>query len=257
MHADQLARADRGGVVHLTLSRPEKRNALSRPLLADLAAALADVAASPARAVVLAGEGPAFCAGHDLGEMVGRQEEEYHDLFSLCSKVMQQLRRLPQPVIARVHGPATAAGCQLVAACDLAVAAETATFATPGVKIGLFCTTPMVPLTRAVPAKAAMEMLLTGQPISAQQALAWGLVNRVVPLGQLDDAVREFTDAIVAASPLTVRLGKEAFYRQLHLGEPEAYRLATDVMTANAVTRDAQEGMAAFLAKRRPAWRGE
>jgi enoyl-CoA hydratase/carnithine racemase len=257
MHADQLTRAEADGVVRLTLNRPEKRNPLSRSLLADLAAALDDVAGSPARAVVLAGEGPVFCAGHDLGEMVGREEAEYHDLFSLCSKVMQQLRRLPQPVIARVHGPATAAGCQLVAACDLAVAAETATFATPGVKIGLFCTTPMVPLVRAVHPKQAMEMLLTGRPISAHVAQAWGLVNRVVPLDLLDVAVREFTDAIVAASPLTVRLGKEAFYRQLHLGEPEAYRLATEVMTCNAMKRDAQEGMAAFLGKRPPVWRGE
>lgn len=257
MHADQLTRADRDGVVRLTLNRPEKRNALSRSLLADLSAALDEIAASPARAVVLAGAGPVFCAGHDLGEMVGRQEAEYHDLFSLCSKMMQQLRRLPQPVIARVHGPATAAGCQLVAACDLAVAAESATFATPGVKIGLFCTTPMVPLVRAVPAKPALEMLLTGRPITAHVAQLWGLINRVVPLDLLDVTVREFTDAIIASSPLTVRLGKEAFYHQLHLGEPEAYRLATDVMTANALKHDAQEGMAAFLGKRPPVWRGE
>jgi enoyl-CoA hydratase/carnithine racemase len=256
MTADQLTRAEQGGVVRLTLHRPEKRNALSRSLLTDLGLALDDVAASPARAVVLAGAGPVFCAGHDLAEMVGREEAEYRDLFSLCSDVMQKLRRLPQPVIAQVHAPATAAGCQLVAACDLAVAAESATFATPGVRIGLFCTTPMVPLVRAVPAKAAMEMLLTGKPISARQALAWGLVNRVVPAQMLDEAVREFTDAILAASPLTVRLGKEAFYRHLHLGEPDAYALATDVMTANALTRDAQEGMGAFLQKRSPTWRG-
>src|SRR5262249_18994153 len=159
---------------------------------------------------------------------------------------------LPQPVIARVHGPATAAGCQLVAACDLAVAAEQATFATPGVKIGLFCTTPMVPLVRAVPAKAAMEMLLTGKPVSARQALAWGLVNRVVPLEKLDETIHEFTDAILASSPLVVKLGKEAFYHQLHLSEPEAYDLATEVMTGNARTQDAQEGMSAFLQKRSP-----
>ncbi len=255
--AAELLREDRAGVVRLTLNRPEKRNALSRSLLDELHRTLQAIAADPAaRAVVLGAAGPVFCSGHDLGEMVGRDEEEYRDLFSLCSAMMQQLRRLPQPVIARVQGPATAAGCQLVAACDLAVAAEPATFATPGVKIGLFCTTPMVPLVRAVPAKTAMEMLLTGKPVSAQQALAWGLINRAVPAGRLDEAVQELTDAIVASSPATVRLGKEAFYRQLHLGEPAAYELATEVMTCNATMRDAQEGMAAFLQKRRPVWVG-
>jgi enoyl-CoA hydratase/carnithine racemase len=163
---------------------------------------------------------------------------------------------LPQPAIARVHGVATAAGCQLVAACDLAVAVEGATFATPGVKIGLFCTTPMVPLVRAVPAKAALEMLLTGQPISARRALELGLVNRVVPPEGLDGAVREYVEAILAVSPLVVRLGKAAFYEQLALSEPEAYERAVGVMTENAVCRDAQEGMRAFLEKRRPEWTG-
>src|SRR5439155_6159921 len=172
-------------------------------------------------------------------------------------EVRQQFRRLPQPVIARVHGLATAAGCQLVAACDLAVAAEEATFATPGVRIGLFCTTPMVPLVRAVPPKAALEMLLTGKPISARRALELGLVNRVVPAAQLDDAVRELTDALLPASPLTVRLGKRAFYEQLALDEATAYERATDVMTDNALCRDAQEGMSAFLEKRRPVWKNE
>jgi enoyl-CoA hydratase/carnithine racemase len=247
-----------GGVVRLTLNRPEKRNALSRSLLAQLGSALEELAHdSAARVIVLASSGSVFCSGHDLAEMVGRREDDYRDLFSLCSDVMQQFRRLPQPVIARVHGPATAAGCQLVAACDLAVAVESATFATPGVKIGLFCTTPAVPLVRAVPAKAALEMLLTGKPISAQQALAWGLVNRVVPAERLDEAVTELADSILAASPLTVRLGKEAFYHQLCMSEPEAYELATEVMTSNALCRDAQEGMSAFLQKRRPNWTGE
>jgi enoyl-CoA hydratase/carnithine racemase len=208
------------------------------------------------RVVVLAARGPAFCAGHDLGEMVGRSEDDYRALFALCSQVMQHLRRLPQPVIARVHGLATAAGCQLVAACDLAVAAETAAFATPGVKIGLFCTTPMVPLVRAIPPKAALEMLLTGKAVPARQALAWGLVNRVVAADDLDAAVQEFVDAILASSPLTVRLGKAAFYDQLALSEPAAYERANDVMTGNAVKRDAQEGMRAFLEKRPPQWRG-
>jgi enoyl-CoA hydratase/carnithine racemase len=247
-----------GGVARLTLDRPEKRNALSHDLLAQLETALAHLGSDPAvRVVVLAANGPAFCAGHDLGEMVGRDEAEYQGLFALCSQVMQQLRRLPQPVIARVHGLATAAGCQLVAACDLAVASEQAAFATPGVKIGLFCTTPMVPLVRSIPAKPALEMLLTGKPISAQRAYELGLVNRVVPAGQLDAAVQEYVDAILACSPLTIRLGKAAFYDQLALDEPAAYERATGVMTDNALRRDAQEGMTAFLEKRRPRWSGE
>jgi enoyl-CoA hydratase/carnithine racemase len=246
------------GVVRLTLNRPDKRNALSRNLLQRLDEALAALREdAAARVVVLAGAGPAFCAGHDLAEMAGGTEAEYHELFARCSAVMQQLRRLPQPVIARVHGTATAAGCQLVAACDLGVAAEGATFATPGVKIGLFCTTPMVPLVRAIPPRFALEMLLTGRPITARQALQFGLVNRVVPAADLDGAVQDLAAAILAASPLVVRLGKAAFYDQLALAEPEAYDRATEVMTENAVCRDAQEGMSAFLQKRPPQWTGE
>jgi enoyl-CoA hydratase/carnithine racemase len=245
-------------VLYLTLNRPEKRNALSHELLLRLQATLHEIAEDGrVRVVVLAGQGPAFCAGHDLSEMVGCSEEAYRELFGLCSRVMRQFRALPQPVIARVQGMATAAGCQLVAACDLAVAADSATFATPGVKIGLFCTTPMVPLVRTIPPRAALEMLLTGKAISAQQALAWGLVNRVVSVEQLDTAVREFTDSIRASSPLTVRLGKQAFYDQLVLDEASAYERATEVMTGNAVCRDAQEGMSAFLHKRRPNWTGQ
>jgi enoyl-CoA hydratase/carnithine racemase len=246
------------GVVHLTLDRPERRNALSRAMLARLDEALAAIEADPeARVVVLGANGPAFCAGHDLGEMVGRSEAEYRDLFEACSRVMLRLRGLPQPVIARVHGVATAAGCQLVAACDLAVAATEATFATPGVKIGLFCTTPMVPLVRAIPEKAAMEMLITGTPISADRGLALGLVNRVVPADRLDDAVRELTDAILATSPLVTRLGKRAFYELRGCEEVRAYERAVEVMTGNALRHDAQEGIAAFLEKRRPVWTGE
>jgi enoyl-CoA hydratase/carnithine racemase len=256
--APELVSETSGGVVRLTLNRPEKRNALSQELLARLREAQEAIAKDPAaRVVVLAARGPAFCAGHDLGEMVGCSEAAYRDLFALCSDVMQRFRRLPQPVIARVHGLATAAGCQLVAACDLAVAAEGAAFATPGVKIGLFCTTPMVPLVRAVPAKPALEMLLTGKPISAQRAYELGLVNRVVPAEQIDAAVQEYVDAVLASSPLTVRLGKAAFYDQLALDEPAAYERATEVMTDNALRRDAQEGMTAFLQKRRPNWAGE
>jgi enoyl-CoA hydratase/carnithine racemase len=246
------------GVAYLTLNRPEKRNALSRELLAELEAALTQIAADPAvRVVVLAAKGKVFCSGHDLSEMIGCSEDSYRKLFALCSRVMLQFRRLPQPVIARVQGMATAAGCQLVATCDLAVAAEEASFATPGVKIGLFCTTPMVPLVRAVPAKAALEMLLTGKPISARRALELGLINRVVPVNDLDGAVREYVDAILASSPSIIRLGKAAFYDQIGLNERTAYDRATEVMTDNALCPDAQEGMRAFLQKRRPIWTGE
>ena len=246
------------GVVRLTLNRPERRNALSEAMLTELGAALERIANDrAARVVVLAAAGPVFCSGHDLGEMTGRTEAEYQTLFARCSSVMQQIRRLPQPVIARVQGLATAAGCQLVAACDLAVAATEARFATPGVKIGLFCTTPMVPLVRSVPPKVAMEMLLTGIPISAERALAVGLVNRVVAADQLDASIRELTDAIVSSSPLTLSLGKRAFYDQLALDEPTAYDRATNVMTDNAMKHDAQEGITAFLQKRPPQWTGE
>lgn len=256
--ASALAVEQRGPVALWTLNRPDKRNALSRGLLAELERAIAHVATDETvRVVVLAAKGSVFCAGHDLSEMTGRAEEEYHDLFALCSRVMLGLRRLPQPVIARVQGTATAAGCQLVAACDLAVAVEEATFATPGVKIGLFCTTPMVPLVRAVPAKPALEMLLTGKPITARRALELGLVNRVVASNGLDEAVKEFTDAICATSPLTIRLGKRAFYEQLGQSEAAAYEAAVGVMVENALAHDAQEGMTAFLQKRRPVWKGE
>ncbi len=245
------------GIVTLTLDRPDRRNALSEGLLARIEAALEAVAGDPtARVVVIAANGPVFSAGHDLSEMVGRSEGEYAELFGRCSRVMGRLRTIPQPVIARVQGPALAAGCQLVAASDLAVAAEGATFATPGVKIGLFCTTPMVPLVRSIPAKAAMEMLLTGAPISAERARELGLVNRVVPSEWLDAVVGEWSDAIIASSPQTIRIGKAAFYDQLALDEPSAYERATAVMVDNAGRLDAQEGIAAFLGKRRPEWTG-
>ena len=251
-----VASAD-AGVVTLTLNRPDRRNALSEALLSRLEEALEAIAGDDSvRVVVVAANGTVFSSGHDLSEMVGRSEEEYATLFGRCSRVMQRLRGLPQPVIARVQGPALAAGCQLVASCDLAVAAEGATFSTPGVKIGLFCTTPMIPLVRAIPPKAAMEMLLTGSPISAEQALGLGLVNRVVPVEGLDAVVREWTDAIKSSSPLAVRIGKAAFYDQLSLDEPSAYARGTAVMVDNATRHDAQEGIGAFLAKRRPGWTG-
>lgn len=247
-----------GGIVRLTLNRAAKRNALSKNLLTQLEEALHEIeAGSTVRVVVLAANGPVFSAGHDLSEMVGCTQAEYQELFATCTRVMQQLRRLAQPVIARVHGLATAAGCQLVAACDLVVAAEGARFATPGVKIGLFCTTPMVPLVRAIPAKPAFEMLTTGNAISAQRAYELGLVNRVVPEAELDAAVQQYVDAIVASSPLIIRIGKAAFYDQLALDESTAYARATDVIIDNVQRRDAQEGISAFLEKRPPTWTGE
>ena len=256
--SDDLLFEVANGIATLTLNRPGKRNALSESLLDQLAAALAHIAGDKyVRVVVIAANGPVFCSGHDLTEMIGRSQPEYHDLFSRCSGVMQQLRRLPQPVIARVQGPATAAGCQLVAACDLAVAAETATFATPGVNIGLFCTTPMVPLVRAIAAKPAFEMLFTGRPITARRACELGLINRVVPADELAAAVADLVGSIAAASPLVTRIGKAAFYDQLLLDERSAYDRATDIMADNATRRDAQEGMSAFLAKRPPNWTGE
>lgn len=243
------------GVVRLTLNRPERRNALSRSLLGEMEAAISRITVDlSARVVVIAGAGKVFCSGHDLSEMVGREETDYHDLFSACSRVMQGLRSLPQPVIARVQGVATAAGCQLVASCDLAVATDTAQFAAPGVKIGLFCTTPMVPLVRTIPPRVAMEMLLTGNPISAERALAVGLVNRVVAPEELDAAVTELASAIVSASPEILALGKRAFYDQLSCDEPAAYARAVEIITQNACHGDAQEGISAFLQKRTPVW---
>ena len=247
-----------GGVVQVVLNRPEKRNSLSRELIAHLDTALSHIANdASAQVVVLSANGPAFCAGHDLNEMTGCSESEYREMFANCSRVMMQLRQLPQPVIARVHGTATAAGCQLVAACNLAVAAEQAVFATPGVKIGLFCTTPMVPLVRAIPAKAAMEMLLTGQPISANRALELGLINRVVPTEELDTAIDQLANAIMSYSPAVIRIGKAAFYDQLTIDETLAYDRAVQVMTHNAGLPEAQEGIRAFLEGRSPIWHGQ
>jgi enoyl-CoA hydratase/carnithine racemase len=256
--APELLYEKQGGIVRLTLNRPEKRNALSLKLLEELDAAINRVAADPeARVVVIAAAGRVFCAGHDLAEMTGRTKADYRELFSACSVVMQGFRSLPQPVIARVQGMATAAGCQLVASCDLVVAATEAQFAAPGVKIGLFCTTPMIPLVRAVPAKLALEMLFTGAPISAERALVAGLVNRVVEAGELDAVVQEFCDAILATSPRVIGLGKKAFYDQLSVDEATAYERAVEIITDNATFADAQEGMRAFLEKRPAKWTGK
>jgi enoyl-CoA hydratase/carnithine racemase len=247
-----------GSAARIVLNRPEKRNALSLELIEELIAALRDVSAwGAARAIVIEGSGPAFSAGHDLSEMVGREREFLGHLFDRCSVMMQTIHDVPQPVIAKVHGIATAAGCQLVAACDLALAAEGTRFATPGVKIGLFCSTPMVPVSRAVGRKRAMQMLLTGEPIDAATALEWGLVNRVVPREELEPAVVELAHAIARSSAYTVATGKRAFYSQIDRTEDEAYERCELVMTENALAHDAQEGMTAFLQKRDPVWRGD
>jgi enoyl-CoA hydratase/carnithine racemase len=253
-----LLRRDADGVAWLTLNRPSARNALSLGLMEALVAELAAIDADPSvKVVVIGGAGPAFCAGHDLRELRSNPgRATYQATFQLCSQLMTSIVRLPKPVIARVHGVATAAGCQLVATCDLAIAAETARFATPGVNIGLFCSTPMVALTRAVGRKAAMEMLLTGELIDASRAHALGLVNRVVPEAELDAAVSALAGQIVAKSPLTLAIGKEAFYRQAEMGLDDAYAFASEVMTRNMLARDAAEGIDAFLAKRPPVWSG-
>jgi enoyl-CoA hydratase/carnithine racemase len=253
-----LLRRDADGVAWLTLNRPSARNALSLGLMEALVAELAAIDADPSvKVVVIGGAGPAFCAGHDLRELRSNPDRAtYQATFQLCSQLMTSIVRLPKPVIARVHGVATAAGCQLVATCDLAIAAETARFATPGVNIGLFCSTPMVALTRAVGRKAAMEMLLTGELIDASRAHALGLVNRVVPEAELDAAVPALAGQIVAKSPLTLAIGKEAFYRQAEMGLDDAYAFASEVMTRNMLARDAAEGIDAFLAKRPPVWSG-
>jgi enoyl-CoA hydratase/carnithine racemase len=246
-----------GPAARVTLARPEKRNALSLELMEELLEVLKTLGARPdIRAIVLEGAGVAFSAGHDLSEMVGRELPFYQCLFDSCTELMETIHRVPQPVIAKVHGIATAAGCQLVAACDLAVAAEDAQFATPGVKIGLFCSTPMVPLSRAIGRKRALEMLLTGELISAATALQWGLVNRVVPPSELDSAVDELVGKVARSSPLTVGIGKHAFYEQIELDEHRAYDLTKSVMTMNSLAADAQEGICAFLEKRPPTWTG-
>ena len=253
-----LLRRDADGVAWLTMNRPGARNALSLALMQALLDELDAVATDASvKALVIAGAGPAFCAGHDLRELRSRPEREaYRATFELCSRLMTRIVRLPKPVIARVHGVATAAGCQLVASCDLAVAADTARFATPGVNIGLFCSTPMVALSRAVGRKAAMEMLLTGELIDATRAHDLGLVNRVVPEAALDAAVTQLAGQIVAKSPLTLAIGKEAYYRQAEMNLDEAYAYASEVMTRNMLARDAAEGIDAFLGKRQPAWTG-
>lgn len=242
-----------GPIATITLARPEKRNALSLELMRSVIGTLERVPAVVG-VVIMAAEGKVFSAGHDLSEMIDRPDDYYAELFDTCGQMMKAVRDLPQPVIAKVQGVATAAGCQLVASCDLAIAADTAWFATPGVKIGLFCHTPMVPVSRAVGHKRAMQMLLTGEPIDAATAVEWGLVNAAVAPEELDAAVMEMADKILAYSKSTIALGKSTYYAQAELPEDAAYEIVTPVMASNAASVDAQEGMGAFLDKRDPQW---
>jgi enoyl-CoA hydratase/carnithine racemase len=249
------------GIVRLTLNRPQARNSLSEALMASLMAALEDIEADRSvRAVILAANGPVFCAGHDLKEMTAaraapdRGRATFERLFAQCSRLMMAIVRLPQPVIAEVHGTATAAGCQLVASCDLAVAADTAHFCTPGMSIGLFCSTPMIALTRNVPRKVAMEMLMTADMVPASDAKAFGLVNRVVPAAQVRDETMALASQIASRSGLAARIGKEAFYRQMEMGMEDAYMYAAKVMVENMLARDADEGISAFIDKRPADW---
>jgi enoyl-CoA hydratase/carnithine racemase len=253
-----LLRQDADGIATLIMNRPQARNALSMELMSALMLAFEEAGKDESvRVVVLAGRGPVFCAGHDLKELRANPEREFYEAtFERCSQLMLTITHLPKPVIARIHGTATAAGCQLVATCDLAVAVAEARFATPGVHIGLFCSTPMVALTRAVPAKQAMEMLLTGEMIDAARAVEIGLINRAVAVDQLDGAVAELAGRIASKSPLTLAIGKEAFYRQRDLDLAAAYAYAGEVMTKNMLARDAEEGIDAFLEKRKPVWQG-
>jgi enoyl-CoA hydratase/carnithine racemase len=256
-----LLRETIGSIAVLTLNRPESRNSLSEGLIAELHATLREIHDdAKVRAVVIAANGPAFCAGHDMKELTaGRADADrgrtyFAKIMTACSAMMQAIVHLPKPVVAAVQGVATAAGCQLVASCDLAIASEFATFATPGVDIGLFCSTPMVALSRNVPRKQAMEMLLTGEPVSATTAREIGLVNRVVAAGCERDAAIELAQKVALKSAYTVKLGKAAFYRQAEMSLADAYRFAAEVMTENMMARDAEEGIGAFIEKREPTW---
>jgi enoyl-CoA hydratase/carnithine racemase len=247
-----------GSVAFVTLNRPQRRNALSLELMTELIDCLNEIARDRAvRVVLLRAAGKVFSSGHDLSEMVGRNINEYRQVFDVCTELMTRVQSIPQPVIAEVQGIATAAGCQLVATCDLAVASDQAAFATPGVKIGLFCTTPMVALTRAIGRKRALQMLLTGEMVDAVTAAEWGLINLVVPSAELTEQTRKLAARIADASSFTVALGKQAFYTQIDLDQPKAYAYAKEVMSMNALAADAQEGISAFLEKRRACWTGK
>jgi enoyl-CoA hydratase/carnithine racemase len=247
-----------GEITTITLNRPDKRNALSTGMMRDLLAAFQAAGRDhDTRVVILAANGPAFSAGHDLSELVDGDINAYRAVFDLCTELMTAIQSIPQPVIAQVHKIATAAGCQLVATCDLAVAAEEARFATPGVKIGLFCTTPMVALSRAIGRKRALQMLLTGELVDARTAAEWGLVNSAVPAEELTAATRALAAKVAEASALVVAIGKQAFYTQIDLDQPKAYAYAKEVMSMNAMAADAQEGISAFLGKRKACWVGK
>lgn len=246
-----------GPIAYVTLDRPEKRNALSLALMHELTECFDKIGANRnLSAVILKANGPAFSAGHDIQEMIGHDVDYYRHVFDVCTVMMEKIQAIPQPVIAQVHAIATAAGCQLAATCDLAIASDKARFATPGVRIGLFCSTPMVAVSRNLPRKKMLEMLFTGEAISAQEALLYGLVNHVVPAEQLESATRSLAERIVTSSPYVIGLGKQAFYRQLDLPQPQAYAYAKEVMSLNAVSQDAQEGMCAFTEKRPAHWHG-
>ncbi len=246
-----------GAVARVMLNRPSRRNALSLDLMRELIEYFSATTRDPeVHAVILGAEGNVFCAGHDLAEMVGKNINEYRHIFDMCTELMTKIQSIPQPVIAEVQGTATAAGCQLVATCDLAIASDKAMFGTPGVKIGLFCTTPMVALSRAVGRKRALQMLLSGEMINASTAADWGLVNAVVPANALAQETAMLAQKVAAASPLTIGLGKQAFYAQIDLDQPKAYAYAKEVMSMNSLALDAQEGMTAFLEKRPACWVG-
>ena len=247
-----------GHLAVVTLNRPQRRNALSLELMQELIRCLDEIGGNrEVRAVILAAAGRVFCSGHDLSEMTGQNINDYRQIFDVCTHLMEKVQSIPQPVIAEVQGIATAAGCQLVATCDLVVASDQAAFATPGVKIGLFCTTPMVALSRAVGRKRALEMLLTGDMVDAKTAAEWGLVNRVVPAAELAGESRKLGGRIAEASSLVVSIGKQAYYTQIDLDQPKAYAYAKEVMSMNALAADAQEGISAFLEKRAPCWSGK
>jgi enoyl-CoA hydratase/carnithine racemase len=252
LDVDQASR-----IATITLNRPEKRNALSLGLMERLTRTLTEIGERRDVAVViLTANGPAFSAGHDLGELVARSVNDYQRIFDQCTVMMETIQKIPQPVIAMVRGIATAAGCQLVASCDLAFAEEGASFGTPGVKIGLFCSTPMVPVSRAIGRKRAMQLLLTGERIDAKTAADWGLINEVVPAAALEERTRRVAMQIANASPLVIGIGKQAFYAQVEMDQHEAYDYTRTVMTMNALAADAQEGITSFLDKRKPCWTG-
>jgi len=247
-----------GHLAVVTLNRPERRNALSLELMQELIRCLDEIGGdTKVRAVILAAGGKVFCSGHDLSEMTGRNISEYRRIFDVCTQLMEKIQSIPQPVIAQVQGIATAAGCQLAATCDLVVASDQAAFATPGVKIGLFCTTPMVALSRAIGRKRAFEMLLTGDMVNATTAADWGLVNRVAPASELAAETRRLAARIAEASALVISIGKQAYYTQIDLDQSKAYAYAKEVMSMNALAADAQEGISAFLEKRSPCWTGK